>query len=202
MTYRTAGKRAADLAGSLLGLALCAPLLALIAAAVKADSPGPVLFRQERMGRGGKTFTLLKFRTMYRDPERERAQFEPGRRGRVTRAGRVLRRTKLDELPQLVNVLRGDMSLVGPRPEVPKYREFYRGPYARLLDLRPGITDPASIKYRHEEELLAASPDPERLYRETILPDKLEENLRYADGRGGFLRDLAVIVRTLRHIAP
>jgi len=179
--YRNGGKRIMDavLAGVALGCLW--PLLLLLAAAVKLDSPGPVLFRQRRGGRGGRLFILLKFRTMTEDPVAESAGFEPGSCRRVTRVGAILRRTKLDELPQLINVLRGDMALVGPRPEVPRLLETYPERWARVLSVRPGITDLASIRFRNEEELLAAAADPEREYREVILPRKLdlcEEYLR------------------------
>ena len=173
-------------------------MMALVAILVRFSSPGPVFFRQERMGRGGRGFRLLKFRTM--SPGNGAPPgFTPGDAGRVTRVGRVLRETKLDELPQLVNVLAGDLSLVGPRPEVPDYRSFYRGEFGRILEVRPGITDPASVKYRREEKILALSADPKRTYMQSILPDKLRLNLEYV-GKISFGKDLKILGETFRSL--
>lgn len=180
MLYRCCGKRILDMAAAALLLVLLAPLLLLVAVCVRLGSSGPILFRQQRGGRGGHLFTMLKFRTMAVDPDAERQGFEPGSVRRVTRLGGILRKTKIDELPQLVNVLRGDMSLVGPRPEVPVYLALYPERWARVLAVRPGVTDPASIRYRNEEALLAAAADPEREYREVILPRKLDLYEEYA----------------------
>jgi lipopolysaccharide/colanic/teichoic acid biosynthesis glycosyltransferase len=188
-------KRAADLLLALIGLALLWPLLLLLALWVRLDSPGPALFRQERVGRGGRPFQILKFRTMADRPGEGR-QITVGADPRITRSGRLLRAAKLDELPQLINVLLGEMSFVGPRPEVPRYVALYTLEERRVLELRPGITDLASVKYRREAELLAASPDPERTYVEQVMRDKLRINLDYA-ARAGLLADLAVILRTL-----
>ncbi len=155
-------KRAADVACSAAALVLAAPLGAVIAAAIKADSPGPVLFRQQRVGRGGREFTIYKFRTMTpARPGERRIALSPAGDARVTRVGAVLRASKLDELPQLVNVLRGDMSLVGPRPEVPGYVAAWPpGRAAIILSMRPGLTDPVSVELRDEAALLAAQSDP------------------------------------------
>jgi lipopolysaccharide/colanic/teichoic acid biosynthesis glycosyltransferase len=180
MLYRCCGKRMLDVAASALLLVPLAPLLLLVAVCVRLGSAGPILFRQQRGGRGGRLFTMLKFRTMAVDLHAERKGFEPGSGRRVTRLGGILRKTKIDELPQLVNVLRGDMSLVGPRPEVPTYLALYPERWTRVLAVRPGVTDPASIRYRNEEELLAAATDPEREYREVILPRKLDLYEEYA----------------------
>jgi lipopolysaccharide/colanic/teichoic acid biosynthesis glycosyltransferase len=180
MLYRCCGKRMLDVAAAAFLLVLLAPLLLLVAVCVRLGSAGPVLFRQQRGGRGGRLFTMLKFRTMAVDPNAERKGFEPGSAKRVTRLGGILRKTKIDELPQLINVLRGDMSLVGPRPEVPTYLALYPERWTRILAVRPGVTDPASIRYRNEEELLAAANDPEREYREVILPRKLDLYEEYA----------------------
>lgn len=166
-------KRAFDLVASAFGLLLLWPVFLVVAVLVKAEDGGPVLFRQERIGRQGRPFWILKFRTMTIDaPSRGPAITAHGD-ARITRIGGLLRRAKLDELPQLWNVLRGDMSLVGARPEVPRYVELFRAEYNEILRLRPGITDPASIRFRDESELLAASEDPETTYIERILPEKL-----------------------------
>jgi lipopolysaccharide/colanic/teichoic acid biosynthesis glycosyltransferase len=143
----------------------------------------------------GQYFTLLKFRSMAVDRDAERRGFEPGSGMRVTALGRILRKTKLDELPQLINVLRGEMSFVGPRPEVRRYIELYPERWARVLSVRPGITDPASIEYRNEEELLAAAADPEREYRGVILPRKLDLYEAYV-GSVSLAGDLKIILRT------
>jgi lipopolysaccharide/colanic/teichoic acid biosynthesis glycosyltransferase len=192
-------KRGLDVGVSLLGLILASPLLLAAAIAVKLDSRGPLLFRQQRMGRNFRPFWIYKFRTMVVDAERQ-GQLTAGADPRVTRVGRWLRQSKLDELPQLFNVLRGDMSLVGPRPEVPKYVELFRDEYRVVLSVRPGLTDPASIKYRDEGALLAGSPDPERQYVERILPDKLALASDYIR-RANVLTDLGVMFRTVLRIA-
>jgi lipopolysaccharide/colanic/teichoic acid biosynthesis glycosyltransferase len=192
-------KRALDAVVSLFGLVLASPFLLAAAIAVKADSRGPLLFRQQRMGRHFRPFWIYKFRTMVVDAERQ-GQLTAGADPRVTRVGRWLRQAKVDELPQLFNVLRGDMSLVGPRPEVPKYVELFRDEYRVVLSVRPGLTDPASIKYRDEAALLAGSPDPERQYVEQILPDKLALASDYIR-RATVLTDLGVLFRTVLRIA-
>ncbi len=187
-------KRLFDIVLSGLLLLLLAPLLLGLALWVRLDSPGPALFRQQRVGRGGRPFTLHKFRSM-----REQAGgagLTVGDDARVTRAGRWLRRLKLDELPQLWDVLRGAMSLVGPRPELPQYVAHY--PEALrdvVLCVRPGITDPASLAFRNESALLAAAVDPEREYLERILPAKLQLSADYAR-RATLGSDLRLIART------
>jgi lipopolysaccharide/colanic/teichoic acid biosynthesis glycosyltransferase len=195
MIYPAFGKRIFDLAVSSLGLLGFLPLMGLVAVLVRFSGPGTIFFRQERMGRGGRRFRLFKFRTMA-PGNGAPPGFTPGDGRRVTRIGRVLRETKLDELPQLMNVLAGDLSLVGPRPEVPDYRSFYRGHFGRILEVRPGITDPASVKYRREESLLALSDDPERTYVQSILPDKLRMNLEYV-GNISFGKDLKILGETI-----
>jgi lipopolysaccharide/colanic/teichoic acid biosynthesis glycosyltransferase len=194
-----ASKRAFDIGAAGLGLLLASPVLAAAALAVKLDSSGPVFFRQQRLGRDFRPFWIYKLRTMVVDAERH-GQLTAAVDPRVTRVGRWLRKTKLDELPQLWNVLVGDMSLVGPRPEVPKYVEMFRDDYRVVLSVRPGLTDPASVKYRDEAALLADSPDPEREYVEHILPDKIALAREYI-ARSTFASDLAVLARTLRRIA-
>ncbi|HKZ40175.1 MAG TPA: sugar transferase, partial [Candidatus Hodarchaeales archaeon] len=158
-----------------------------------------IFFFQKRMGRDCKPFNLMKFRSMTAINDMGECQFNPGDESRVTRIGRFLRKTKIDELPELLNVLIGEMSIVGPRPEVLKYRHIYVGKFTPLLSLRPGITDFASIKYRNEEELLRQSPHPEKMYRETILKDKLELCLKYKQ-MISFKTDLSIILTTLGSI--
>ena len=173
-------RRLLDVIASVVGLVILSPLLAVLAAAVKLSSTGPVLHRGERVGAGGKLFTLYKFRSMrlgQAGPAITRAN-DP----RITTVGRFLRRTKLDELPQLINVLRGDMSLVGPRPEVPRYVLLYDAEQRRILLARPGITSPASLLYRAEEEQLVGE-EWERYYVETIMRAKLRIDLEYLDRR-------------------
>jgi lipopolysaccharide/colanic/teichoic acid biosynthesis glycosyltransferase len=208
MTERTphpldeGARRALDVVVSLAGLFVLSPLLALIALLVKATSAGPVLFVQERVGRGLVPFRLFKFRTMVADAPARGPAITVGSDARVTRVGGFLRRTKLDELPQLVNVLRGDMSLVGPRPEVPKYVALYGEAERRIFTVRPGITDPSSLLYRDESAVLATYPDPERAYREVVLPHKIAVSLAYADSRT-VLSDVGLLVRTaLRLVTP
>ncbi len=198
--YRSFGKRLFDILLSFIGLVASIPVFIIVAFLIKMDDKGPVFFRQKRMGLGGQSFYLLKFRTMTSDKEREQKGFEPGSSMRVTRVGKFLRKTKLDEIPQLVNVFVGDMSFVGPRPEVERYKDFYQGKFAEVLNVRPGITDRASIKYRHEEEILSQSQNPERTYREVILQDKLEMALAYAQGGVIFSGDINIIVQTLLSI--
>jgi lipopolysaccharide/colanic/teichoic acid biosynthesis glycosyltransferase len=189
-------KRLFDIAVSLLVLLLLALPMLAIAAWIRLDSPGPVFFGQQRVGRHGVPFVIHKFRTM-----RAGAQGLPltvGDDARITRAGRWLRRTRLDELPQLLNVLAGHMSLVGPRPEVPRYVALYPpGLRARALAVRPGITDPASLAHLDEAALLAAAADPEREYVERILPRKVAQAAAYAE-RATLASDLAVLARTVR----
>ena len=194
----TRTKRAFDLVGG-LGVVLLAPLLALLALLVKAEDGGPVLFKQERVGYRGRPFRIWKFRTMVPDAETRGLPLTVGRDPRMTRIGAWMRRLKLDELPQLFNVLVGDMSLVGPRPDVPRYVALYRAPERRVLELVPGMTDEASIRYLGESTLLAASPDPEPHYLEVIAPDKIRLSLAYA-ARATVWSDLRVILQTLRHL--
>lgn len=171
-TKRFTPKRALDLAASGLGLVVSAPVLAACAVAIKVDDPGPVFFRQERVGLGGRPFRIHKFRSMR--VANSGALVTSANDSRITRVGGFLRKSKLDELPQLIDVFVGDMSLVGPRPEVPKYVAMWGEQAAEeILSVRPGITDPASITYRNEQEELAEAADPERHYVEVILPRKV-----------------------------
>jgi lipopolysaccharide/colanic/teichoic acid biosynthesis glycosyltransferase len=190
-------KRLLDLLGAGLGLLLLAPLLALVALAIRLDSPGPVFYRQVRVGRGGREFRIHKFRTMTHNPGDRGPQITVGGDARITRVGAWLRRSKLDELAQLFDVLLGDMSLVGPRPEVPHYVALYPAALReKILSVRPGITDFASIEFRDENDLLARSADPDRAYREEVLPRKLALQARYVDA-AGVATDLTLIARTL-----
>jgi lipopolysaccharide/colanic/teichoic acid biosynthesis glycosyltransferase len=194
-------KRVFDLCAATIGILLLSPLLAAIALWIRLDSKGPALFRQVRVGRHGVPFDILKFRTMS-------AQHGPlrlltvGRDPRITRAGHFLRKYKLDELPQLFNVLNGTMSLVGPRPEVARYVACYPPRERELvLSVKPGVTDWASILYKDENAILGQALDPEQAYIDTILPTKLEYYVRYVHERS-FWVDLRIIIRTLRAIAP
>lgn len=192
-------KRGLDVSAAAIGLILASPLLLLAALAVKLSSRGPVFFRQERMGRNFKPFRIFKFRTMVTDAPKLGAQITAGADPRVTAVGRFLRKSKIDELAQLMNVFVGDMSLVGPRPEVPKYVELFHDDYRDVLKVRPGITDPASIKYRDESAILGQSSDPERTYVEEILPDKIAIARAYV-AQQSFLGDVAILCRTLAAI--
>jgi lipopolysaccharide/colanic/teichoic acid biosynthesis glycosyltransferase len=194
-TVDRACRRTLDLAASTIGLVLLSPLFALVALAVKLDSAGPILFRGQRSGRAGEPFRMIKFRTMVADAAHKGPGITSAGDLRVTRVGRVLRRTKLDELPQLINVLRGDMTLVGPRPEDPAYVADYTVEQRRLLDVRPGITGPASVRFRNEEQLLRGE-DWERRYRDQILPAKLRIELDYLERRS-VLNDLSIVMQTV-----
>jgi lipopolysaccharide/colanic/teichoic acid biosynthesis glycosyltransferase len=192
-------KRTVDILFSLAGLTLAWPLFAFIGLAIFLTSGSPVLFSQERVGLNGRPFRLKKFRTMKILQGAEAGLFEPGNRVRSTAVGRFLRAYKLDEFPQLWNVLKGEMSMVGPRPEVRAWVEAYPERWRKVLSIRPGITDPASLFYREEEAILAASPDPEKTYRETILPHKLDIYEKYIDNRT-LLGDFGAVVKTLGKI--
>lgn len=195
------GKRLFDLMASLLGLLLLGLPMLLLALAIRLDSPGPALFRQERVGRHGRVFRMHKFRTMRQATAPEgRAEdllLTPAGDDRITRVGRWLRDRRLDEMPQLLDVLRGEMSLVGPRPEVPRYVEHYPEALRRqVLSVRPGLTDPAALAHRREGEWLAQADDPERFYVEQVLPNKLRMQAEYA-AHASFTSDLAVLARTV-----
>ena len=191
-------KRTFDLLVSGIVLILTVPVLLLAALAVRRSSPGPVIFRQERVGRGGRPFNILKFRTML--SAQGSREITVGNDDRITPVGAMLRKWKIDELPQLVNVLRGDMSLVGPRPDLPSYVARYPEALRRqVLSVRPGITDPASVKYRNENDLLALQADPDRYYLDVIMPDKLAMGATYA-ARPTLINDIRIIVTTIRTI--
>jgi lipopolysaccharide/colanic/teichoic acid biosynthesis glycosyltransferase len=195
----TRAKRTFDLVSAGLGVVLLAPLLALLALLVKTEDGGPVFFRQERVGHRGRPFCIWKFRTMVPEAEGQGLPLTVGGDPRVTRIGAWLRRLKLDELPQLFNVLVGDMTLVGPRPEVPRYVASYGAAERRVLELVPGITDEASIRYADESTMLATAADPERVYVDQIVPEKIRLNLAYA-ARATMWADIRVIVATLRRL--
>lgn len=178
-----------------VALALLAPLLAVVALAVRLSSPGPVIYRQTRVGRGGELFVLLKFRTMTNGADAE-GQLTVGADRRVTAVGRRLRDRRLDELPQLVNVLKGDMSLVGARPEVPEYLVPELSDQQEVLRHRPGLTDPASLAYRDEAALLAAAHDPVEYYRRELLPAKVAMSAAYLRRRSAW-SDVGVVLRTV-----
>lgn len=194
-------KRLFDWVMSSMGLLVLAPSLLLIALLIKLDSPGPVFFRQERVGRHGRPFRIHKFRTMRHEPLQQGRQITVGADERITRVGSVLRRSKLDELPQLIDVWMGTMSLVGPRPEVPRYVAHYPAALReKILSVRPGITDLASIEYRDESALLARAADPEQAYLQEVLPHKLALAAQYVD-RASVWTDVRVILRTVMAIA-
>jgi lipopolysaccharide/colanic/teichoic acid biosynthesis glycosyltransferase len=189
-------KRATDIAGAAIGIVLFMPLLLMLAVLIKADSPGPVFFRQGRVGRNGNPFRIWKLRTMVTGSEALGPGLTVASDERVTRVGRWLRRTKLDELPQLFNVLSGKMSLVGPRPEVPRYVASYSDTELMILEHRPGMTGPVALAYMEEESLLASVPDPERHYQDVVMREKIAMNLRYAH-RATVFTDLHMIWRTV-----
>ncbi|MEI7817535.1 MAG: sugar transferase [Desulfuromonadales bacterium] len=190
-------KRLLDFTSAFVGLVLLGPVLMAVWIAIVLETGLPGLFRQQRVGRHGRNFQLFKFRTMAVKHGTEHGSFDAGSSARVTRVGKLLRKTKLDELPQLWNVLTGDMALVGPRPEVCKWVAVYPERWAKVLTVRPGITDPASIVYRDEEEILARSADPERAYRDEILPHKLSLYEEYVHTRS-FFGDIGIIFKTLK----
>jgi len=177
-------------------LILFSPVFILVAALVKLTSRGPLFFMQERAGSGGSYFKIVKFRTMAVDRHAEKKGFEPGSKKRITAVGKILRKTKIDELPQLFNVIIGEMSIVGPRPEVRPYVELYPDRWSRVLSEKPGITDPASIIFRNEEEILAASSNPEEEYRNKILPGKLDIYEEYVRGIS-FVGDIKIVFHTV-----
>lgn len=189
-------KRGFDFIVSLIGCIVLMPIYILIAILIKIDSRGPIFFKQKRVGQYGKIFKILKYRTMVVDAENIGKQITVGDDKRITKIGKFLRKYKLDELPQLFNVLKGDMSLVGPRPEVPKYVELYNYEEKKVLNLKPGITDFASIEYRDENEILGKVDNPEEYYINVIMKHKLELNLKYINNNNIFI-DINIILKTL-----
>lgn len=180
---------------SAAGLMMICPILVIVAIWIKLDSPGPVFYRQVRVGRGNKDFRIFKFRSMYTDADKRGLITIGDRDPRVTNAGFWIRKFKLDELPQLINVLIGDMSFVGPRPEVRRYVDLYSEEQLHVLDVRPGITDEASIKYRNENEILAQQSNPDQYYIDVIMQDKLRINLEYVKHHS-LSGDILFIIKT------
>lgn len=189
-------KRIFDIFFAAAGLIILSPVFIITAVIIKLDSKGPVIYKQSRVGKGNRDFQLFKFRSMKPDSDVSGLLTVGGRDPRITTSGYYLRKFKLDELPQLINVLKGEMSFVGPRPEVRKYVDIYTEDQKKVLSVSPGITDVASIKYRNENELLEKADDPERFYVENIMPDKISLNLEYIDQRSLY-KDLKVILKTL-----
>ena len=189
-------KRLFDIVVSLFGLICFFPLLLLVAILIKFDSTGPVFFSQTRMGMRFRPFQILKFRTMVVDSSTRGQSITVGDDPRITRVGRFLRKSKIDELPQLFNVLKGDMSLVGPRPEIPEFVNLFRSEFEEILAVRPGITDLASLKYHDEASILGQSETPEDEYVRRVLPDKIKLAKEYIQ-RSSLLFDLSVICRTV-----
>lgn len=188
--------RLLDLIFSVIGLIILSPLFLLVMLWIVIDSRGPVFYRQVRVGRNGIDFRLFKFRSMRVNADKAGLLTVGGRDNRITNAGYYLRKFKIDELPQLLNVLKGEMSLVGPRPEVRKYVDLYTPDQQKVLQVRPGITDMASIAYKNENELLAKSADPEKTYIEEVMPEKLKLNMVYIDDPS-LINYLKIIVKTI-----
>ncbi|MFN3396685.1 MAG: sugar transferase [Thermodesulfovibrionales bacterium] len=187
-------KRSFDIIASLLGLILLIPFFIVVSILIKVDSKGPVFFSQERIGKDFKPFRIFKFRTMIQT--NNGPLITTANDLRITRVGKYLRRYKIDELPQLFNVLKGDMSLVGPRPEVKKYVDLFDSDYRKILTIRPGLTDPASLRYSNEEAILSQSPDYEEAYIKRILPEKINLSLEYVNNHT-MMRDITIILETI-----
>jgi lipopolysaccharide/colanic/teichoic acid biosynthesis glycosyltransferase len=190
-------KRLFDIVAAAIGLLALCPVFSVVALGIKLDSAGPVLFKQKRVGRDFRTFRIYKFRTMAVNTGGR--ELTVGADPRITRVGHLLRKSKIDELPQLFNILMGDMTFVGPRPEVPSYVELFRRDYEELLKVRPGLTDLASLKYRDESAILARAENPEAEYIRHLLPDKIQLSKEYIR-RSSFAYDLTLIFATLRQI--
>lgn len=196
--YGACFKRVLDVLLSGIAFLFFSPLFYFVILLIKLNSPGPAFFKQRRIGRGFKPFRLVKFRSMAL-PSKRQGQFDPGDKSRITRVGALIRKTKIDELPELMNVLNGDMSIVGPRPEVESYVKDFRDDYRFVLRVRPGLSDLASVKYRNEEELLSARSDPDSYYKEVLLPDKLRLAKTYVETLS-MQTDLRIIRDTLKSI--
>ena len=193
-------KRLFDIVASGFGLIVLSPLFLILAVWIKLDSPGPVFYRQVRVGRDNRDFRIFKFRSMRVGADKGSLVTIGGHDPRVTRSGYIIRKLKLDELTQLINVFVGDMSLVGPRPEVRHYVDYWTPEQMRVLSVRPGITDPASIKFRNENELMEKAEDPEKYYIEVIMQEKLRLYLEYVDNHS-FFGDIGLIFKTFKAIA-
>jgi len=192
-------KRLFDFSASLIGLILLSPLLLALAIAIKRDSPGPVFYRGERIGRHGKPFRMFKFRTMVANAEQLGGPSTAADDPRLTKMSVFLKKYQLDEMPQLINVLKGDMSLVGPRPEVRMYVDMFNDKEKAVLSVRPGMTDYASLWNFHEAEILKASPNPEKTYQEKIRPEKIRLQLKYVEEKS-FWTDIKIIFMTIRKV--
>lgn len=192
-------KRIFDILASGVGLLCLSPLFVFIGLWIKIDSKGPIFYRQIRVGKDNKDFKLFKFRSMKPDSDTGRLITVGGHDPRVTKSGYFIRKFKIDELPQLINVFKGDMSLVGPRPEVRRYVNYYTPDQMKLLSVKPGITSLASIRYKNENEILAKSDDPDKTYVEKVLPDKLKIDSEYIENKS-FIYDLKLIFQTIKEI--
>lgn len=189
-------KRIFDFFAALIGIIIISPVLIIVSIAIKLDSLGNVMFLQKRVGKDGKEFNIYKFRTMVSNAEKLGKQITIGKDNRITKVGAFLRKYKIDELPQLFNVLKGDMSLVGPRPEVPKYVALYNEEQRKVLSVRPGITDLASLKYSDENDILGKVDNPEEYYINVIMKDKLNLNLEYIE-KSNLFYDISLIIKTI-----
>lgn len=194
--FHLACKRLFDCIVSFLLLVIASPFFVILAIAIKIDSPGPVFYRQVRVGRYGQDFKIFKFRTMVQNADKLGLSLTTGHDPRITRMGHLIRKCRLDEFSQLLNVLKGDMSLVGPRPEVRRYVDVYQPEYLATLLIRPGVTAPSSIRFRNEDEILSAGDDPETTYIEKILPEKCGLNLEYLK-KITVCRDIAIMFQTV-----
>lgn len=192
-------KRFFDLSISILSIIILFPISLIISLLIICLMPGPILFVQERISRFGKPFRLYKFRTMQISTGSKAGSFEAGDKSRITKLGAILRKSKIDELPQLINVFKGDMSIVGPRPEVESWTKVYPEKWAIVLKVRPGISDYASILYRNEEDILASSTNPTEVYRNEILPKKLDLNIDYINNQS-FIGDIKIILKTIKAV--
>ncbi len=197
--YRMFGKRVFDLLSSIGGLIILSPLFIFISIWIKLSSKGTVFFIQKRVGKNFKEFNLYKFRSMVADAPKKGLQITSGDDPRITSVGKFIRRTKIDELPQLINVIKGDMSLVGPRPEVKKYVDVKRDEYKKVLSVQPGITDLAAIEFRDEEKILKGVENKEKVYIDKILPKKIELYYEYINNIN-FVSDIKIILKTLKVI--
>lgn len=189
-------KRIFDFFAALIGIIIISPVLIIVSIAIKLDSSGNIMFLQKRVGKDGKEFNIYKFRTMVSNAEKLGKQITVGKDNRITKVGAFLRKYKIDELPQLFNVLKGDMSLVGPRPEVPKYVALYNEEQRKVLSVRPGITDLASLKYSDENDILGKVENPEEYYINVIMKDKLSLNLEYIEKSNLFF-DISLVIKTI-----
>lgn len=192
-------RRAFDIIICSLALLILSPFFLIISIAIKINDGGPIIFAQRRVGRNFTTFNLYKFRTMVQDAEKLGPSVTTLKDNRITKVGKILRRTKLDELPQLINILKGDMSIVGPRPEIPKYVNMFKEDYKYILTVKPGLTDYATLEFRDEEKILSLYKNPEEAYLKIILPKKLELSKKYVMEKG-LLTDSIIILRTIKRI--